>query len=166
MFKFKLILPLIFVILYIWTSGCSQNEDQREFENEAFSLPQGITHTNNRGEIINGNSDPDDWRVSPFYQGLVFVDPAYPNPVLTNQQLSLQIHLPFIDTISTLFAYVMRDAIHYNFIKSETALTLTVFIFDPVNEIARFSENPQGLYRIVIVDDNDNVVTYGDVKIE
>ncbi len=166
MFKFKPILFLIFIVLALFVTACSQDDDQREFENKAFSLPQSITQTNDRGEIVNGNEDPDDWRVAPFYQGLVFVDPAYPNPVLTNQQLTLEIHLPYIDTISTLFAYVVRDAMHYDFIKQEPAMSLSVFVFDPVNEIARHSENPQGLYRIIIVDDNDNVVTYGDIQIQ
>jgi hypothetical protein len=44
-------------------------------------------------------------------------------------------------------------------------MPLVNFILNPL-DIAEFSENPQGLYRIIILDNNDNVVTYGDVKIQ
>ncbi len=64
--------------------SCGQDDDQREFEQEAFQLPDGITETEGNGSII--SEDPDDWRTSPFFQGLVFVDPAFPNPVSIGDQ--------------------------------------------------------------------------------
>lgn len=33
-------------------------------------------------------------------------------------------------------------------------------------EIAEFIEQPTGLYRIILLDRNENVITYGDIKIE
>ena len=155
-----------FIFLFIFfVSGCSQGEDQRKFEQEAFQLPEGITQTNDRGEIVNDNVDPDDWRVAPFFQGTVFVDPAFPNPVMTNRQLTIKVHLPYIDTITHLNVYVLRSLNNFQFIRQESAMPLVNFILNPL-DIAEFSENPQGLYRIIILDNNDNVITYGDVKIE
>ncbi len=156
-----------FVFLFIFfVSGCSQNEDQRKFEQEAFQLPDGITQTNGRGEIVNDNVDPDDWRIAPFFQGLVIVDPAFPNPVMTNQQLAIRVHLPFIENITHLDVYVLRNLNDYQFLRRQTAMTLVDIILDPLDDIAQFSENPLGLYRIIIFDNNDNVITYGDIEIE
>ena len=156
-----------FVFLFIFfAAACSQSGDQREFERQAFQLPDGITQTNGSGEIVNDNVDPDDWRVAPFFQGLVIVDPAFPNPVMTNQQLAIRVHLPFIENITHLDVYVLRNLNDYQFLRRQTAMTLVDIILDPLDDIAQFSENPLGLYRIIIFDNNDNVITYGDIEIE
>lgn len=55
----------------ILLTACGQDDDQRDFENEAFSLPEGFTETDGSGQIVDENEDPDDWRTAPFFQGLV-----------------------------------------------------------------------------------------------
>jgi hypothetical protein len=117
MFRSGLLFLLNLALFMFLFFGCGQGDDQRKFEQEAFRYPDGFTQTNHNEEIINGNEDPDDWRVAPFYQGLVFVDPAFPNPVLTNEQLTIRIHLPYIDTITDLNVYVLRDVNNYQFLR-------------------------------------------------
>jgi hypothetical protein len=95
---FKLSVLLLF--LAVTTAGCGQDDDQKKFEQEAFQLPEGITETEGNGSIT--SEDPDDWRTAPFFQGLVFVDPAFPNPVSVGDQLSLEIEVSGIDAVSGL----------------------------------------------------------------
>src|SRR5690625_1028728 len=80
-----MIVPLLFLL------SCGQDEAQLQFEREAFGEPSGFTKTSGTGEIDRENVDEDDWRISPFFSGLVYsVDPIYPNPVLSNDRLTLQ----------------------------------------------------------------------------
>jgi len=150
-------------------AGCNQSSDQRDFEREAFNLPEGITETSNNGTVVNGNSDPDDWRISPFFQGVVEVDPAYPNPVLSSEQVSLDIVVTGVESVSGLrvYAYYGDNNIRPVFqdLRSPIPPGLTSLPLSPL-DIAQFRENPQGTYRIVVVDANENVISYGDIRVE
>lgn len=149
--------------------SCSSNDSQREFEQEAFSFPDGITKTNNRGEVVNEQTDPDDWRVAPFFQGLVIVDPAFPNPVQTTGRVNLNIQITGVDAVSRIRVFVFYDLNSFRFLFEDfrTPLPpgLVSFNLNPL-EIARIPENPQGIYRIIVEDYNRNVITYGDIQIE
>ena len=100
----RILLPLFIIIAL---SSCGQDDEQREFEQQAFQLPENITETEGNGTII--NEDPDDWRTSPFFQGLVFVSPAFPNPVSIGDQLSLEVEVSGIDAVSGLTVAVLID---------------------------------------------------------
>src|SRR5699024_8848728 len=86
------------------------DEAQIQFEREAFSQPSGYTHTSGTGAVDEEKIDEDDWRISPFFSGLVYsVDPVYPNPVLSNDRLTLQISLAGINDVQRIHVY----AFHY-----------------------------------------------------
>jgi len=91
--------------LFFFLSSCSQNEDQREFERAAFSEASGFTRTNANGQVI--SEDPDDWRISPFFQGLIEVSslPA-PNPVLTNDRIIMNLLATGVEPVSGVVIYV------------------------------------------------------------
>lgn len=162
------LLHIVLAVCFI-AAGCSSSDSQREFENEAFAFPEGITKTNDRGQIINGEVDPDDWRVGPFFQGLVNVDPAFPNPVLTNRRLSINIQITGLDAVSGVRVFVLHDFNNPRFIyqdpRSPLPPGLISINLNPL-DIARLPENPQGIYRLIITDGRDNVITYGDIQIE
>ena len=150
-------------------AACSTNDSQREFEREAFTLPDGFTRTNDRGQVVNEQVDPDDWRIGPFFQGLAVVDPAFPNPVLTNGRLTINLQVTGVDAVYGVRVYVLYD---FNrpvplYVDPRNPLPpgLISINLNPL-DIARFPENPQGLYRLIITDSRDNVITYGDIKIE
>jgi len=159
-----------FIFLFIFfVFGCSQNEDQRKFEQEAFQLPEGITQTNGRGQVVNDNVDPDDWRVAPFFQGSVQVDPAFPNPVLTNDRLTINI-TSLLDAISGLQVYALHNINQFSrplYFDDRVPLPpgLTSISINPL-DIPQTPEDPRGLYRIIVFDRNENVITYGDIEIE
>lgn len=148
-------------------TACNQSSDQRDFERAAFSMPEGITETDDRGEI--NNIDPDDWRIAPFYQGLVEVDPAYPNPVLSTDQVSLDVVVTGVESVSGLrvFAYYGENNVRIVFedLRRPIPTGLTSLPLSPL-DIARFRESPQGTYRIILLDANENVISYGDIRVE
>jgi len=162
----KLILPAALLFIFL-IAGCNQSSDQRDFERAAFSLPEGITETSSNGTVI--NSDPDDWRIAPFFQGLVEIDPAYPNPVLSSEQVSLDVVVTGVESVSGLrvYAYYGDNNIRPVFedLRRPIPPGLTSLPLSPL-DIAQFRENPQGTYRIILVDANENVITYGDVRVE
>lgn len=162
----KIILPFGFFLL-IFISGCNQSSDQRDFERAAFSEPEGFTQTDNSGAVI--SSDPDDWRIAPFFQGLTEVDPAYPNPVQTTGQISIDMIVTGVESVSGLrvFAFYGPNNLQIIFEDLRRPLPpgLTSIPLSPL-DVAQFPENPQGLYRIIVTDSNENVITYGDIRVE
>lgn len=158
---------LILLLNLLILSGCNQNSDQRDFEQQAFSEPSGITKTDQNGAVI-GNSDPDDWRIAPFFQGdIELITPPFPNPVLTNDRLTINIQVNFLERISGIFIHVYRPPSFYRIDdRPQVSTGITTFILDP-NIIAGGNiPNPQGIYRIIILDESENVITYGDVELQ
>ncbi len=160
---------LLFCVLFIIT-GCAQNDAQREFEEQAFTFDDNITQTNGQGEIIDNNEDPDDWRTAPFFSGLVFVDPIFPNPVLTNDRLTLNILIAGNDAVSGLRIYsypgISRPRVVYDDDVRRPLPPGTISVSLNPLDLTATPENAQGTYRLVILDANENVITYGDVRIE
>jgi hypothetical protein len=160
-------LAIFFHLTVILLTGCNQNSDQREFERAAFSMPEGFTETGPSGQVI--DRDPDDWRIAPFFQGIIEVDPAYPNPVQSNEAISIYRIVTGVESVSGFWVLAFYDANNIQFIFDDLRRPLptggeTVTL--QARDIAQFQENPQGLYRIIIMDANENVITYGDIKIE
>jgi hypothetical protein len=174
--KFYLHLIIIFLAGFLIVAGCSKSNDQREFEDQSLSTPSNFTATPTQGEIT--DNDPDDWRISPMYRGLINIgtgissfQPPYPNPMDFNQNLTINIYLGNIDNISRIEVYSFESvseagkppiAVRDN-ISSPSLVTI------PLNgqEISGQSGGSQanGLYRIRILDGDLNVITYGDIKI-
>jgi len=164
--------PVMMMLLILVLSSCSQNDDQREFEQQAFQLPENITETSESGEII--SEDPDDWRTAPFFQGLVFVNPPFPNPVLTSNQLQINVEITGIEAVSGLSVIVLIEGgINgefrpiYTDTQSPMPPGLTTININPV-QLGRFNtvESARGLHRLILVDGRENVISYGDVLVE
>lgn len=157
---------IFYLLLFLLVSaGCNQNRDQRDFERQAFSEPTGITVTNLSGEVI--SSDPDDWRIAPFFQGdIEFVSLPHPNPVQTNQSLRIEIQVNFLERINGIYIRVFRFNSFYPVDdRPQVSTGITTFIIDP-NIISGGIANPQGRYRLIIHDENENVISYGDIEIQ
>lgn len=164
---FKFLLPLLVLLSF---SACSQSDDQREFEEEAFADPDGFTETTDNGSVVEGREDPDDWRVAPFYQGLIDVIPPYPNPVLTNDRVTLELSVTGIDGVDGVRVHVFYNSINlspalYQEFQRPLPPGLVNISLNPL-DIAEVREDPQGIYRIIVLDPQGNVITYGDIQIE
>lgn len=164
-------IPLLSVSLFfLFVVSCNQSDEQRKFEREAISLPENITETNENGSIVEGKEDPDDWRIAPFFQGVVNIDVApFPNPLLSDQRLKLEVFVSGVDGVSGLRVFVLYNE---NSIKplyenpSSPLPTGLTSISLSALEIAQFPNNPEGLYRIIVEDQSRSIITYGDVRIE
>lgn len=168
--RYSFNLFLLFLSVLCFLSACGQgSDDQRKFEEAAFSPAEGITETENNGDIVEGAEDTDDWRIAPFFQGVVNVRPAFPNPVLSNNQFHIELFVTGIDGVSGLRVFVIHDG--------DTIKPVPPFDPNPLptgaypviltpQEIARFPNSPQGTYRIIVTDGRENVITYGDVRVE
>lgn len=159
----------VLVLFLVITFGCSQNDAQREFEQQAFTFDERITQTNASGQIIDENIDEDDWRTAPFFSGLVFIDPIYPNPVLTNDRLTLNILITGNDAVSGLRIYsypgFTRPRIVYDDVRRPLPPGTVSVSLNPL-DLTSTPESAQGTYRVVVLDANENVISYGDVRIE
>jgi hypothetical protein len=164
-----------FAILFLagtFLASCSKSDDQREFENAALSVPQGITEMTARGTPVPDKGDPDDWRVSPMYRGLIDIEmPASPNPVALNSSLRIDLYITSLETISALevFAFELPGSL-YGPIFNQENLSSTTLVSINLNAAVVANSSPgsqaSGLYRILIYDGRQNLITYGDVQIQ
>lgn len=160
----------IYLFILLFLSGCGQDDEQRKFEQQAFQSPSGITETDFSGNLI--NEDSDDWRVSPFYAGIFFVEPVpFPNPVSLSDKFNISVDNPYQEGISFLKIVVLiEDGSSFDFktiYSSQQQEELEVIVLDP-GQFGRFQnpESARGLHRVILLDGQDNVVSYGDVRVK
>lgn len=170
-FKFNLF-PLFCIFSICVIIGCTRNDAQRDFEREAYQLPQNYTQTSHNGEVL--TPDENDWRTSPLYQGLVIVNPPFPNPVSTSENIQFEIEVTGVQSVSGLEVIVRFDDADptsgFKTLYFETQTLepgLTTFRINPI-ELGRVDvvESARGLHRIFIFDGSQNMITYGDVMVE
>lgn len=170
---FPLSLILLNLLLF---AGCSKSDDQREFENQALVMPQEITETDSQGNIT-GQTDPDDWRIGPMYRGLIalnseLAEPPYPNPVLYNQNLTIKIHFRVdepVDAIEILKFRSPSDSQYpqLRYLKQQDLNSSVETITIRGENIAEGpSEDARTIYRLLIYDGKQNLISYGDVRVQ
>lgn len=157
----------LFIFIVCLTGfACSQSDAQREFENQAFSFPENITETTRTGPVEGGTTDPDDWRIGPDFRGLIDVQrPAYPNPVILEDILFIELDL-FENTVSGLKVFVFRDPMQQQLVDEINRVNTFETLNIPPSLFANSGGVGQSsLYRILITDERENVITYGDVEV-
>lgn len=146
---------------------CSKSDEQKEFEEAAFSAPGGITRTTATAGVV--QTDPDDWRISPMYQGLIRIDvPAYPNPVSVNSTFRIDINFLVNESAPDFIVYA------FNTENGPTTLVFPGYAASPpigldtieLQPSGFIQNNSMGVYRLIALDGRDNVITYGDVEIQ
>jgi hypothetical protein len=171
-FRFSSLGKIIpFVLLVQWVVGCSPSEDQLLFEQQAFSAPSGFTETNDRGIVV--RQDPDDWRIGPMFYRLVTINPIYPNPT-KGSDVRLQMYIERNEAVFGL-EIVRIDTryvpVRYIPLYRNTQAPLAPGIINiniPFSII--FPQYPgldeRGLHRILVLDSRQNVISYGDLKLD
>lgn len=167
----KLQLPTVLLIIFCLGifSSCSKTSDQRKFENQAFSFPENITEYNANGQPVENANDPDDWRIGPDFQGLVSIQtPAHPNPVNFNSSVTIDINVAGFEAINGYVIYVFRDPDNLIGPIAESQQSplppgVTTIILNP----SQFAQQGSGIqiYRILIYDGRDNLISYGDIEV-
>lgn len=165
-------LLLIVAVLFL---GCSKSDDQLQFEREALSQPQNITETDGNGNIT-GTSDPDDWRIGPMYRGRINIgglsdsQVPFPNPVAFNSTLHIYLTQLTPDEISTLEIYKLTEFNNRQVVRLYDEFEINSTFNDlriPASKIADGEgSGASGIYRILIYDGRENLISYGDVEVQ
>lgn len=143
-------------------AGCDTADQQKAFEDDAFSPPSGFTRTDKNGEIL--SDDTDDWRTSPVYSTRVLIDPAFPNPAKAGDFVTIPVQVREFDSVLGGLELVSFD---------ENGIPRRLDDIrdarDPGAYIFTFSPSVlgvQGLIRLYILDSRGGLVSYGDLSIE
>lgn len=162
---------LLLLITVLFCAACNRNDAQREFEREAYRIPENYTQTDHKGGIL--SQDVDDWRIAPLFQGLVDINPPFPNPVNSNEFIQFEIAVTGVQSVSGLEVIVQFDGSDPNsgfktlYFETQTLNAgLTTFRINPL-ELGRTDvvESARGLHRIYIFDGSQNMISYGDVQV-
>ncbi len=151
----------------ILLTSCDDMDDQREFEQEAMAEPSGITQTDNQGEVL--EEDPDDWRISPMFGASIDVEyPAYPNPT-DGENVTIALRFSGTDVVSGLqvFSYYQEREFREIYYYDSDIHLFKDIVFDPRRlDPSGVLDEARGLHRVFIYDLNENLITYGDIKVE
>ncbi len=151
---------LLVLTLMIGLGACDSGIGQEEFENRAFSEPDGITRTSENGTVQ--STDEDDWRISPAYLGRIVIDPAFPNPVPSGASVSVPVRIRISDSVLGGLEITSFDA---NGLPRR--LDRISDAGDPGAYVFRFMPRVlglTGLIRVFIVDPQGRLVSYGDLQ--
>lgn len=168
MCRFKSI-SLAAVLLGFLLVGCSKSNDQKRFEKEAYSKPQHITELNANGQPPeSGQTDPDDWRISPAYKGLIEINKkAFPNPVFINSRFQIELHIRYANNLSGIDVYAFQYPDEISPIETIGEMQIYDQSFPNVRiDAAKLpTDKRNNLYRIIFLDQMGDVITYGDVQV-
>ncbi len=161
-------------IFSVFLSGCNNNKAQQQFENDARKTPSGYTNTDATGKVI--SKDPDDWRISPLFQGFIYVSqPPYPNPAGTTQQIKFELQINGLESIYGLYVYTNLQSntgqyqvqqIYYNPDSPLQPGLITIPFIPSQFTITGNASDARGLHRIFVYDGRQNLITYGDILIQ
>jgi hypothetical protein len=162
---FSVFIYLCFILVL---AGCTRNDAQREFEKQAYRLPENFTETTNQGAVQ--NFDQDDWRTSPLFQGLVEIVPPYPNPANTSQAIQFEVNVTGVNSLNGLIVMTRFDDNSFRTMYQDFESLpqgLTTFQISPI-EFAEFGnvEGARGLNRVFIFSGNQQMISYGDIMVE
>ena len=158
------LVPLALFLSTIFHAGCNNQGAQEDFIIEAGLAPSGITRIldNSFGGAI-CSEDPDDWRTSPIYSGIILIErAASPNPA-TSTLVTITIRVLQFDRVRgslSLRAVGPANA----FISLDTIIDASspgehTFQFSP----SLLTEN--GLHRLFIFVALGELVSYGDLEV-
>lgn len=143
-------------------AGCDSQSQQDDFAAEAARPPDGYTERTVEGETL--TEDADDWRTSPFYRGIVSVEPAYPNPVSANF-VTVPVTVTQFDAVQGGLFLRARDPSGPGMI----ALSDMPEAVEPGVYFMTFSPGllvTKGLHRVFIFDRGSEIVSYGDILLQ
>lgn len=150
-------------------TACEDSAAQKRFESDSRKPASGITRTDATGRIL--SIDPDDWRISPYFDGFIEVQtPAYPNPTRT-ERVTLDLFVTGSEAVNGIEVYgrtSLGEPIFLYEVPDPTIQVGLVQIFiNPLNfsRIGRY-QDAIGIHRVFLYDRRGNLITYGDIQVE
>jgi hypothetical protein len=169
--RWRAVWCLLGMAMMVSLAGCQTDDDnrQKEFEQEAYSTPSSITKTTFNGTVE--SRDSDDWRVSPFYAGLLTVQPPFPNPANPTQTVQLLVTIQSLDVLSRVRVWTFDasrpSALWPVWNSTSLGPGILEIPMNPMNFTPSGSVNDiRTTHRIILTDQLDQVITYGDVQIQ
>ncbi len=152
-------------------SACDDRSAQDAFEREANQAATGISRTDATGRVI--QSDPDDWRIAPFFQGFLEIQAVpYPNPS-TGGRFTMELWITGVDAVQGLEIYTPHSTQPGTllFVYEEPTVPLQTGVLTVEIEPSSLSPlrdyaTARGLHRILVFDRNGNLITYGDLQVD
>jgi hypothetical protein len=150
--------------------GCDSQEDQAAFDRDANLPASGIVVTDENGTIL--SDDPDDWRTSPAFAGVVRFEPAYPNPtsvdlitipVVVQQFNALPGGLELRGFDDTGRLTLLDD------LPQATQPGAYTFVFSPSQfSVIGDREAIRGLHRVFVfgILGTNEIISYGDIQVQ
>lgn len=169
-FRHSTILSFCFVTALLAVS-CNSNSSQNDFVRQSLRAPSNYTQTDQNGNVDSSMVDPDDWRISPMFQGFVFVQfPAFPNPVKSGT-VTIELQVLGIQAINGMYLYKRNVNGNYTLLTSQPQAPLpTGLVVLQFSSLALSDNNTYsgaiGLHRVFLFDNNNNLITYGDIRVE
>jgi hypothetical protein len=157
----------IFIILSITVVSCTRNDAQEEYERSAYAQAEGFTSTDFNGNI-EGSEDEDDWRTSPFYTGLASVEPVFPNPVSYGTTANLDVYLngaSFTSVLELGYLDISGNWVQLQFMEDVTDFSVNTMLIN-TQLFGSNAEIGRGLYRLILIDGSQRIITYGDIRID
>jgi hypothetical protein len=158
------------ILLALLIAGCDSQADQAEFEADANLPPSGIAATDENGTLI--SDDPDDWRTSPTFAGVVRFDPAYPNPT-PRQEVTLPVIVQQFNALpGGLELRGFDDTGRLTLLDDLPQATQPgayTFVFSPLQFSPTGDLNAiRGLHRVFVFSrlGSREVISYGDVQVD
>ncbi len=124
-----------------------------------------------------GETDSTDWQTAPKFSGLISFKPPipnyypYPNPVSCSGKITISVDVKVINAIDRLNIYAFQQPdeisgnplkINYRLHTGSNTITLIPKKFARCGGVSTYGNT----YRIIMLDDRQRVVTYGDVRVE
>ena len=157
--------PVILILFSILAIGCDNQGAQNDFIDEASLEPSGITKilANDFGGTICAE-DPDDWRTSPVYTGIILIErPAFPNPGTGSSEGTIILRVLQFDRVRGGFVLSAFGSgnlpIELGRIPDASSPGEYALQFSP----SLLSENR--LHRLYIFDSIGELVSYGDFEL-
>lgn len=163
------LLAVLPALLLLAACDSTSSAEQRLFEDEALLTPVvGITETDASATVL--SRDPADWRIGPAFRNRVsLLELPNPNPVRLGQAVRF-----LVDTQGVLGGLRL-------YVRQERSGTVDLVpIADPnayepgaaqsgfypfAVSVRQIALGGAGLYRVVLLDGSQNVVTYGDLDV-
>ena len=154
-----LLAPFAALLVLTGCDATSLGDAQRIFELQAVSTPSGYTETDADGRVI--RDDPSDWRAAPIYASEFFVTfKPYPNPASATE--NIQFAASFSGPSGGLEPYRLSsrgDLVRIEGVTGNTSGTAPLFSF-PAGQLG-----DSGLQRVVLLDLQGRIVSYGDILV-
>jgi hypothetical protein len=145
-------------------ASCDTQEAQEEFVDDANQVPAGVTvilDDSFGGTVC--REDADDWRISPIYNGVVFVDrPPVPNPA-SGELVTITLRVLQFDRV--------RGGLVLRAFGAANSLLILDSILDagsPGEYVFQFSPSllsTNGIHRLFVFDSFGEIVSYGDLHV-